>query len=103
MSQYKGKNASDESSYKDSDNEGERKRGTSKEAMWGHDDQFHEMCREKDREIKRLKVELRLLKLQGRNTKQKMRLDFQWDGEDANLANKVSDWVKTCLFPRYKF
>jgi hypothetical protein len=103
MSRYKSKNASDESSYKDSDNEGERKRGTSKEAMWDHVDWLREMCREKDCKIKRLKVELRLSKSQGRNTKQKMRLDFQWDGEDANLADKVSNWVKTCLFPRCKF
>ena len=61
------------------------------------------MCREKDCEIKKLKVELRLTKLQGRTTKQKMRSNFQWDGEDANLAKKVSDWVKTYLFPCYKF
>ncbi len=45
------------------------------------------------------KVESRLSKLQGRNTKQKLRLDFQWDGDDANLADKVLDWVKTYLFP----
>ena len=49
------------------------------------------------------KVDLRLSKLQGRNTKQKMRSDFQWDGDDANLADKVLDWVKTYLFSRYKF
>ena len=43
MSQYKGKNASNESSHKDSDNEGERKRGASKEAMWDHVDRLCEM------------------------------------------------------------
>ncbi len=50
----------------------------------------------------KLKVELKLSKSQGRNTKQKIRSDFQWDGEDANLADKVSGWVKTYLFPCYE-
>ena len=43
MSQYKGKNASNKSSYKDSDDEGERKRGMSKESMWDHVDRLREM------------------------------------------------------------
>ena len=43
MSQYKGKNASNKSLYKDSGDEGERKRGTSKEAMWDHVDRLCEM------------------------------------------------------------
>jgi hypothetical protein len=103
MSRYKSNNASENSLFKDSGNEGERERGTSKEGLWNHINQLREMCREKDREIKKLKVELKLSKSQGRNTKQKIRLDFQWDGEDANLADKVSDWVKTYLFPCYKF
>ncbi len=50
-----------------------------------------------------LKVELNLMKSKGRNTKQKNRSDFCWDGEEANLADKISNWVKTFLFPRYKF
>ncbi len=88
---------------KDSGNEEEGKSGTSKQGLWNHINELRDMCREKNREIKKLKVELKFSKLQGRNTKQKMRLDFQWDGEDANLADKVSDWVMTYLFPRYKF
>jgi hypothetical protein len=103
MSRYKSNNASDDSLFKDSGDEGERERGTLKEGLWNHINQLREMCREKDRKIKKLKVELKLWKSQGRNTKQKIRLDFQWDREDANLANKVSDWVKTYFFPRYKF
>jgi hypothetical protein len=35
--------------------------------------------------------------------KQKMRYDYQWNGEDAILADKVLEWVKTYLFSRYKF
>jgi hypothetical protein len=61
------------------------------------------MCKEKERMIKKLKVEFKLSKLPGRNMKQKIRSDYHWDGEDANLADKVLDWVKTYLFPCYKF
>ena len=32
-----------------------------------------------------------------------MREDYQWDRDDAILADKASDWVKYYLFPRYKF
>jgi hypothetical protein len=74
-----------------------------KEGLWNHINQLCEMCKEKERSIKKLKVELKLSKSPGRNAKQKSRTDYQWDGEDANLADKVSDWVKTYLFPRYKF
>ncbi len=50
-----------------------------------------------------MKLEITKLKSQGCTTKQKMRADYQWDGDDAILADKVLDWVKTYLFPRYKF
>ncbi len=60
-------------------------------------------CEEGERQIKKLKVELNLMKSKGRNTKRKIRSDFHWDGEEANLADKISNWVKTFLFPRYKF
>jgi hypothetical protein len=56
-------------------------------------------CKEGERQIKKLKVEFNLMKSKGRNTKQKIRLDFLWDGEEANLADKISNWVKTFLFP----
>jgi hypothetical protein len=103
MSRYKSNNASDDSSSKDIGNEGEGERYMSKEGLWNHINQLHEMCKETERMIKKLKVELKLLKSPGRKTKQKIRSDYQWEGEDANLADKVSDWVKTYLFPRYKF
>ena len=60
-------------------------------------------CKEGDCQIKKLKVELNLMKSKGRNTKQKIRSNFHWDREEANLADKISIWVKTFLFPRYKF
>ncbi len=43
------------------------------------------------------------MKSQGLTMKQKMREDYQWDGDDAILVEKMSDWVKHYLFPRYKF
>ena len=80
MSRYKSNNASNDSSFKDSGNEEEGKSGTLKQGLWNHINELRDMCREKDCKIKKLKVELKLSKLQGRYTKQKMRSDFQWDG-----------------------
>ena len=38
-----------------------------------------------------------------RKTKRQLRIDNAWDGEEVNLSDKVGDWVKAYLFPRYKF
>ncbi len=103
MSWYKSNNVSDDSLFKDSGDEGEGERDMLKEGLWNHINQLHEMCKEKERVIKKLKVELKLSKSPARITKQKIRTDHQWDGEDAMLADKVSDCVKTYLFPCYKF
>ena len=32
-----------------------------------------------------------------------MRIDYEWDGEETNLSDKVPNWVKMYLFPWYKF
>ena len=77
------------------------KRNTSK--MKGDMQDMVDLCEYREREIKKLKLEITKLKSQGCTTKQKLREDYQWDGDDAILAYKVSDWVKTYLFPRYKF
>ena len=53
--------------------------------------------------VKSLQSEIRELKLSERKTKRQLRIDYDWDGENANLSDKVSNWVKTYLFPRYKF
>ena len=87
MSRYKSNNASDNSLFKDSGDEEEGKSGTSKQGVWNHINELRDMCREKDCEIKKLKVELKLSKLQGRYTKQKMRSDLKWNKDDAKLAN----------------
>ena len=84
------------------------KRGTSQgkkdtSKMKGNMQDMIDLCEYREREIKKLKLEITKLKSQGCTTKQKLREDYQWDGDDAILADKVSDWVKTYLFPRYKF
>jgi hypothetical protein len=77
------------------------KRDTSK--MKGDMQDMIDLCEYREREIKKLKLEITKLKSQGCTMKQKLREDYQCDGDDAIMADKVSDWVKTYLFPRYKF
>jgi hypothetical protein len=60
-------------------------------------------CLELENAVKSLRMEVRVLKLHDRQTKRQMMIDYEWDGEEANLSDKVSYWVKTYLFPRYKF
>jgi hypothetical protein len=60
-------------------------------------------CIENKRIIKRLKMDLRLLKSHGRQIKHQIRIDYDWDGKEANFVESVSSFVKECLFPRYKF
>ena len=60
-------------------------------------------CVENKRIIKRLKMDLRLLKSHARQTKRQIRIDYNWDGKEANFADSVLSFVKEYLFPRYKF
>ena len=60
-------------------------------------------CKELERENKRLEMEIRILKSNDRKTKRQLRIDYDWNGDEANLSDKVSNWVKTYLFARYKF
>jgi hypothetical protein len=60
-------------------------------------------CVESERLIKRLKMELRLSKSHGRQTKCQIRIDYNWNGKEANFADSVSSFVKEYLFPRFKF
>jgi hypothetical protein len=60
-------------------------------------------CLENKRIIKRLKMELRLLKYHARQTKCQIRIDCNWDGKDANFADLVLSFVKEYLFPHFKF
>jgi DNA polymerase sigma len=63
-----------------------------------------EKCKLLETTIKSLQREISVLKSSSeRKTKKQLRIDYDWDGENANLSDKVSNWVKTYLFPRYKF
>jgi hypothetical protein len=55
------------------------------------------------RMIKKLKMDLRFLKSYASQTKCQIRIDYDWDGKEANFANLVLSFVEEYLFPRYKF
>ncbi len=55
---------------------------------------LHQRCVENERPIKRLKMELRLSKSHARQTKRQIRINFDWDGKEANFADYVSTLVK---------
>jgi hypothetical protein len=64
------------------------------------------LCRrsvENKRIIKRLKLDLRLSKSHARQTKCQIRIDYNWDGAEANFADSVLSFVKEYLFPHFKF
>jgi DNA polymerase sigma len=62
-----------------------------------------DQCQQLQSTVKSLQREIRVLKSNDRKMKRQLRIDYDWDGEEANLSDKVSNWVKTYLFPRYKF
>jgi hypothetical protein len=43
-------------------------------------------CIVNERIVKRLKVELRLLKSHARQTKRQIRINYDWDGKEANFC-----------------
>ncbi len=64
---------------------------------------FHQRCFEYKIIIKSLKMDLRLLKSHARQTKCQIRINYDWDGKEANFADSVSSFVNKYLFPHYKF
>jgi hypothetical protein len=48
-------------------------------------------------------MDLRLLKSHARQTKHQIRIDYPWDGKEANFVDSVSSFVKEYLFPCFKF
>ncbi len=60
-------------------------------------------CVENERIIKRLKMELRLSKSHAMKRKHQIRIDYDWDGKEANFADSASSFVKEYLFPCFKF
>ncbi len=59
-------------------------------------------CVEYERIIKKLKMDLRLSKSHMRQTKHQIRINYDWDGKEANY-NSVLTFVKEYLFTHYKF
>ena len=97
-------NRSDNSHDKDDDdgeynNGGNNTRG--KDRM--ENDLLQEQCHELEKVVKSLRMEIRMKKSLFWQTKRQIRIDYEWDGEEANLSDKVSEWVKAYLFPQYKF
>ncbi len=60
-------------------------------------------CVKYERIIKRLKMDLRLSRSHTRQIKCQIKINYDWDGEDANFADTVLSLVKEYLFPQYKF
>ncbi len=48
-------------------------------------------------------MELRLSKSHEKQTKCQIRMDYDWDGKEANFAASVLSFVKEYLFPCFKF
>ncbi len=63
---------------------------------------FCQKCFEYERIIKRLKMDLRLTKSHVRQSKHQIRIDYNWDGNEADFVDLVLSFVKEYLFPHYK-
>jgi hypothetical protein len=55
-------------------------------------------CIEYERIIKRLKMDLRLSKSHSRQTKRQIRINYNWDGKEANFADLVSSLLRNICF-----
>ncbi len=92
--------ASDDDDEYDKDYEDE---GRSYDALLRKIGMLRQRCVEYERIIKRLKMDLRLSKPHARQTKCQIRIDYDWDGKEANFADSVLSFVKEYLFPHYMF
>ena len=81
------------------DNGGNNTRGRDRT----ENDLLRVQCHELEKVVKSLRMEIRMKKSLFWQTKRQIRIDYEWDGEEANLSDKVSEWVKAYLFPQYKF
>jgi hypothetical protein len=78
-------------------------RGRSHDALLRKIGMLCQRCIENGRIIKRLKMDLRLSKSHARQTKRQIRIDYNWDGDEANFSDLVLSFVKEYFFPRFKF
>jgi hypothetical protein len=93
---YSDKEYDDDGEYDDGGNNTRGRDRTENDILWAR-------CHELQRIVNSLRTELRMKKSLFWQTKRQIRIDYDWDGEEANLSEKVSEWVKEYLFPRYKF
>jgi hypothetical protein len=66
-------------------------------------DQMKDLCDEYKKDKILLRAELRAAKGSRETTKRKMRIQLEWNGEEANLSENVANYCRTYLFPRFKF
>ena len=66
-------------------------------------DQMKDLCDEYKKDNILLRAELRAAKGSRETTKRKMRIQLEWNGEEANLSENVANYCRTYLFPRFKF
>jgi hypothetical protein len=64
-----------------------RDEGRSHDVLLRNIGMLHQKCVEYKRIIKSLKMDLRLLKSHARQTKCQIRIDYDWDGKEANFAD----------------
>ena len=79
-------------------NEDYEDKGRSHDALLRKIGLLCQRCVENKRIIKRLKMELRLLKSHARQTKCQIRIDYNWDGKEANFADLVSSLLRNICF-----
>ncbi len=60
-------------------------------------------CVEYKRIVKRLKMDLRLLKSHVRQTKHQIRILYNWDGKKANFTDSVSVLLRNICFQVIRF
>ncbi len=76
-----------EASDDDDENDEFKDKGRFHDALLRKIGMLCQRCVGYDRIFKRLKMELRLSKSHARQTKRPIRIDYYWDGEEANFNN----------------
>ncbi len=78
-----------EASKDDNDyNEYYKDKGRLHDALLRKIGMLRQRCLENERIINRLKMELRLLKSHARQMKRQIKINYDWDGEEANFRTR---------------
>ena len=86
-----------------SDNDSKDDEEMSTTSLATENKRLHEQLNEYKIRNQKLMADKRAFTRGQRKTKRQIRTDNNWDGEDANISDKVLNWVKNYLFPLYKF